>query len=67
MLRDACTFPVPQSKLLAALYGATFSFEPTVQDMGMLLRQDEVKISLNFHTPVEAAACTTPPGTPQSL
>jgi len=32
----------------------------------MLLRQDEVKIKLNFHLPVEAAACTFHPVSPQS-
>jgi len=37
MLRDAQTFPVSQSKLEVALFGATLSFEPTVPDMGMLL------------------------------
>jgi len=32
----------------------------------MILRQDEVKISLNFYMTVKAAACTSHPGTPQS-
>jgi len=36
MLRDAHTFPVPQSNLQAALFGGTFSFEPTVPGMSTL-------------------------------
>jgi hypothetical protein len=47
IFRDTHTFPVSQSKLEAALFGATFSFKLTV-----------VKISLNLCTPAEAAACT---------
>jgi hypothetical protein len=38
MLKDTRTFPISQSKLEAALFGATFSFKLTIPEMGTLLR-----------------------------
>jgi len=38
MLRDTCNFPISQSKLEVALFGATFLFKLADPDMGTLLR-----------------------------
>ncbi len=42
-LRNIQTFLLSQSKLETALFGTIFSFELTIPDMDMLLRQDEAK------------------------